>query len=149
MFERFGRISFTHHTKVEEFVRHLEEGWLMVSVCKGCGRRSFPPRADCPECRGAEFSYQASGKRGRIVSFTRIHAMPAGFEGEEPYLLAVVELDEGGRLLAPVARSTDPTEVEVDGPVQVAIRKLPPAEVEEAESRVFYEVESVAPPEAE
>jgi len=143
MFEQFGRISFTHHTKVEKFVRHLEDGWLMVSVCKGCGRRSFPPRADCPACCSGDFSYVASSKRGKVLSFTRIHAVPAGFEGQEPYLLAVVELDDGGRLLAPVAAGTDEAEIEVDARVQVAIRRLQAADGGGETSKVVYEVEAI------
>ena len=143
MFEQFGKVSFTHHTKVEEFVRHLADGSLMVSVCKGCGCRSFPPRADCPECCGGEFSYAASSKRGKVLSFTKIHAVPAGFEGQEPYLLAVVELDDGGRLLAPVAAGTDETEIEVDARVQIVIRKMETVDDGKGASRVIYEVEAI------
>ncbi|MDQ7007360.1 MAG: OB-fold domain-containing protein [Acidobacteriota bacterium] len=102
MFERFGTVGFTRHTRVGPFVERLEAGELTASRCAGCGVVALPPRADCPACLGGEFTLEAVDPVGRLVSYTTIHALPAGFEHGGPFTLALVEMSGGGRLLAPV-----------------------------------------------
>ena len=47
-----------------------------------------------------EFEFKEMSGKGTIHTFTRIDAAPTGFEDEVPYTVAVVDLEEGGRLLA-------------------------------------------------
>ncbi len=44
---------------------------------------------------------QFSGK-GRIYSFTEVHSPPEGFEEQAPYVLAIVELEEGARVMGQI-----------------------------------------------
>ena len=46
------------------------------------------------------FPHSALGVRGTIYSFTLVQEPPAGFEDQSPYILALVELDEGGIITA-------------------------------------------------
>ena len=100
MFRWFGRVNYTPYTRVAAFAEHLKEGRLMASRCRGCGRRSFPPRADCETCLGREFELVEIGGCGTLLTFTTVAAAPAGFEREAPYTVGVVDLEEGGRALA-------------------------------------------------
>ena len=100
MFEWFGMVSYCPHTKVADFARHLKDGRLMGSKCTACGHTSFPPRADCAACRDGGFEFTEWSGRGSVVTFTRIAAAPAGFEDQVPFTVGVVDLEEGGRLLA-------------------------------------------------
>ena len=100
MFEDFGRVNFSPHTKVAEFADHLGQGKLMATRCTECGYQSFPPRADCPQCLSGEFEYVELSGEGTVVTFTQIGAAPAGFGEFAPYTIGVVDLEEGGRLLA-------------------------------------------------
>ncbi len=87
---------------------HVAQTWraraqryaLVGEQCPHCGRFIFPPRDICPDCAGeAKTQFQLSGK-GEVFSFTTIQDPPAGFEGQAPYVLAVIKLDEGPMLTA-------------------------------------------------
>jgi hypothetical protein len=73
---------------------------LMLPRCNVCGRFWFPPSQRCRHCLAADFEWQPSAGLGRIYSFVVYHRVyhPA-FEGEVPYIVAIVELDEGPRLI--------------------------------------------------
>jgi len=137
MFDRFGRVSFCPHTKVAGFVSHLEEGRLVASRCIGCSLMSFPPRADCPDCRCGEFDFTELSGRGTVSTFTRIAAAPAGFEASAPYTIGVVDLEETGRLLACFGESINETEVTIGMAVQVVPRRLDA----KGETRIDYTLE--------
>jgi uncharacterized protein len=137
VFSWFGKVSFVPYTKVADFAVHLKDGRLMGSVCKGCGHTSFPPRADCPSCLGGKFEYSEWSGRGTVYTFTVIAAAPTGFEDVVPYTVAVVDLEEGGRLLAWVGETIPAVEVSIGMPVQV----VPRIDEDRPEIRVFYTVE--------
>ncbi|MEN8007664.1 MAG: Zn-ribbon domain-containing OB-fold protein [Candidatus Krumholzibacteriota bacterium] len=122
MFEWFGKVNFCPHTKVDGFAAHLRAGRLMGSTCTACGHLSFPPRADCPACLQGEFAFTEMSGRGTLMTFTTIDAAPAGFEKEAPFNLGVVDLEEGGRLLAGFGDTIAPDGITIDMPVQVVPR---------------------------
>jgi hypothetical protein len=99
-FKKFGWINFTPYTKVEAFADSLKSGKLQGTRCKNCGKAYFPPRADCVKCMSSEFEWIDYSGNCTLISYTTIHAAPTGFEELAPYTLGVVELEEGGRLLA-------------------------------------------------
>jgi len=76
---------------------------LLGTKCETCGLVCFPRRSICPKCRrkGKLTEVQFSGK-GKVYSFTEVTAPPDGFEDQVPYILAVIELDEGARLTAQI-----------------------------------------------
>jgi hypothetical protein len=136
MFSWFGKVSFVAYTKVSDFAVHLKDGRLMGSVCSSCGFASFPPRADCPECLSGDFEYREINGRGTVYTHSVIAAAPTGFDDEVPYTVVVVDLEEGGRLLAWLGDTVD--SVEIGMPVQVVPRIF--EEIEDI--RVYYTVEA-------
>jgi uncharacterized OB-fold protein len=73
---------------------------LTLQRCGGCGRFWFPPAGFCPECWSTEWSWQPVAGRGRIHSFVVYRrAYHPAFRERLPYAVAVVELDEGPRML--------------------------------------------------
>ncbi|MFH1393256.1 MAG: Zn-ribbon domain-containing OB-fold protein [Candidatus Micrarchaeota archaeon] len=91
--------------------RRIPERYLLLGVkCETCGKAYFPKRPICPKCRrkGKLVNVQFAGK-GKVFSFTEISAAAAGFEDAVPYVLAIIELDEGARLTAQIvdARGAD------------------------------------------
>ena len=56
-FKKFGTVSFTALTKVNDFIDHLEEGKITGTKCKHCGKVYFPPRADCYNCFNSEMEW--------------------------------------------------------------------------------------------
>ena len=90
---------------------------LEVSVCTDCGHRFLPPGPCCPQCWSRRLAPQKVSGRGRVFSFavyrrTYHPAMPA------PYVVALIELDEGPRLISNIVGCT-PEKVAVDMPVEV------------------------------
>jgi len=84
--------------------RRIPERYRLLGVkCENCGKYYFPKRSVCPKCRrkGKLVEVRYSGK-GKIYSFTEVTAPPDGFEDQVPYLLAIVELDEGAKLTAQI-----------------------------------------------
>ncbi len=79
----------------------LQQHTFTLQRCNVCQRAYFYPRPFCPQldCHSRDVtSFQASGK-GSIYSFViNMRPMP-GFEDEVPYVIAVIELDEGPRLM--------------------------------------------------
>ena len=74
------------------------EGELRLQRCDACAHVYFPPRPFCPDCGGREVSvFRASG-RARLYSYVINHMKAPGFE--PPYAIAVVELDEGPRMMS-------------------------------------------------
>jgi uncharacterized protein len=91
--------------------RKIPERYGLLGVkCETCDSHYFPKRSICPKCRrkGKIADVKYSG-RGKVFSFTEVTAPPQGFEDQVPYILAVIELDEGARLTAQIvdARKED------------------------------------------
>ena len=105
--------------------RRIPERYRLTgSACENCKTNYFPTRKLCPKCRrkGKIVMKQFSGK-GKIYSFTEVTAGPAGFELEVPYLLAIVELDEGPRLTAQVV-GVGEKDVKIGDRLEMIFRKI-------------------------
>jgi uncharacterized OB-fold protein len=100
LFKWYGWVNFTPYTKVSEFANYLRGGYIMGSKCKKCGFKTFPPRADCPECMSSDFEYVEYSGKGVVHTFTTIAAAPTGFEDKVPYTVGLVDLEGGGRMVA-------------------------------------------------
>ena len=99
---------------------------LMLPRCNACGRFWFPPSQRCRHCLSADFEWQQSAGAGRIYSFVVYHRVyhPA-FENDVPYVVAIVELDEGPRLLSNIV-GTPPDQVRCDARVRVVFEDAEP-----------------------
>ncbi|MGQ0631203.1 MAG: Zn-ribbon domain-containing OB-fold protein [Sporichthyaceae bacterium] len=74
-------------------------GVLVRPVCRDCGGSFFSPQIACPQCLSENWAYERSSGRGTVYSVTVVHKAPSP-EFEVPYVLAVVDLDEGWSMLA-------------------------------------------------
>ncbi len=96
---------------------------LEGSVCPQCQRKFFPPRVVCPHCRTRPLSpYTFSGK-GTIYSFTVIYQATPQFEPYVPYVVALVQLEEGPLVTAQIT-DIDVDKVEIGMPVEMVFRKI-------------------------
>ncbi|MBU0755224.1 MAG: Zn-ribbon domain-containing OB-fold protein [Planctomycetes bacterium] len=137
MFKWFGKVNFSPFTKVGGFAQHLKDGYLMGSRCKQCGATSFPPRADCLTCMSDDFEFYEMKGKARLHTYTKIVAAPTGFEDETPYIVGVVDLEEGGRLLAWIGETVKEEEIEIGMEMQVVPRIFEELE----EIKVYYSLE--------
>ena len=75
---------------------------LVMRCCDTCKMVFFPPRELCPGCWSSELSWQTMGGRGTVWTFTEVHVAfyDDTWADDVPYVVAVIELEEGPRLLA-------------------------------------------------
>jgi uncharacterized OB-fold protein len=93
-FRKFGTVSFTGTTRVNDFIDHLEQGRVSGTRCQSCSRVFFPPRADCCTCRSSKMEWFPVEGAGKLVSFSTLAFGPKGFEGDLPYTIALVDYGE-------------------------------------------------------
>ena len=85
----------------------LREGRLRVQRC-GCGHAWLPARRECPSCLRDGARWEDCSGRGSVLSWVVYHtAYHPAFESRLPYHVALVELDEGPRLLSRVLDGHD------------------------------------------
>jgi uncharacterized protein len=92
---------------------------LEIPRCNACGKFWFPPSQSCPHCLAADFSWVLASGKGKVFSFVTFHRVyhPA-FAQDVPYVVALVELEEGPRLLTNIV-GVAPEAVVCDMPVKV------------------------------
>jgi hypothetical protein len=107
-----------HWRKFRE--RYMFEG----SRCEHCGEYFFPKRTSCPKCRrhGKVIHTKFSGK-GRVFTYTVIRAPPEGFRIYVPYVIAIIELEEGTKVLSQIVDCA-PEDVKIGMPVKTCFRKI-------------------------
>jgi len=109
---------------VPRYTREIPQRYrLEAGRCTACGKVSFPPRAVCPECRGREIEEFRLQPRGTILSYTTIHVAAEEFAAQTPFVVAVVETEEGARLTAQVA-DCSPSEVAIGKKVRFELRRI-------------------------
>ncbi|MFI5593029.1 Zn-ribbon domain-containing OB-fold protein [Amycolatopsis sp. NPDC051758] len=96
------------------------ENRLTYQTCDRCGSTVFYLRAVCPHCGGESLRLRDSAGRGTVYSYTVQHrASHPYFADRSPMTLALVDLDEGFRLLATL---DDVDDVTVGMPVEAVFR---------------------------
>ena len=112
---------------IPRFWREIPSRYNLVGTkCGSCSTVDFPPRAVCPKCGRRSLGRMARVKlagKGTVVSYTVIHDAPAAFELMKPYVLAIVELDEGARLTSQII-DVELDQVKIGMRVESAFRKL-------------------------
>jgi uncharacterized OB-fold protein len=90
-FCKFGTVSFTGLTRVNDFIDSLEKGKVMGTKCKACGLKFFPPRSDCYQSLGSDMEWFEVTGTGTLLSFSTLSYAPVGFGQDLPYTIAVVD----------------------------------------------------------
>lgn len=75
---------------------------LEMPVCNDCGHRVWYPRRFCPVCWSDDMSWVELSGEGRLWTFTEIHVpfYDETWADDVPYVVVVVELEEGPRMLS-------------------------------------------------
>lgn len=85
----------------QPFWTAAENHRLVLQHCLACERAVFYPRRRCPYCWSNELEWREASGRGVIASFIGVYkpGHPA-FAGDAPYVVALVDLEEGPRMLS-------------------------------------------------
>ncbi|KJS33070.1 MAG: DNA-binding protein [Desulfatitalea sp. BRH_c12] len=111
-FGKFGTVSFTKTTRVNDFIDYLENGKIMASQCKTCGQIFFPPRADCCQCLSSDMQWHEVTGTGKLVSFSELKFAPIGFDNDLPYSIALLDYGDF-RVFGRIDSRLDTAEVKI------------------------------------
>jgi uncharacterized OB-fold protein len=101
------------------FWKAASEHRFELPRCESCRQYHFPPARTCPHCLSTDVVFSAVSGHGKVFSFVifdRIYH--PSFAEEVPYVVALIELDEGPRLISNVV-GVAPDEVRCEMPVEV------------------------------
>jgi uncharacterized protein len=122
-------------TKVARFSEELAAGRIVMTVCKKCGKRYYPPRADCSACMTSEMGWAPIETEGNLVTFTKIYVPPEHFAVRpslmpfstarfEPCPIGVLEVKEGLRIMGWMPK-TDMKKVQIGMRMKASPEILP------------------------
>ena len=97
-------------TKVGRFAEELAAGKIMATVCMKCGKKYYPPRADCSVCMESTMEWRPIEGVGNLVTYTQIYVPPEHFAIRlplmpfsriqfEPCPVGLVEMEDGIRVM--------------------------------------------------
>jgi uncharacterized OB-fold protein len=100
---------------------------LVIQACDDCGTRYFYPRPLCPACLSRRVRWIEASGHARLHTFVINHRPPRGFPIPGPYVLGIVELDEGPRMMAVIVGvPADPAALRCDQPLEVTFEDVTP-----------------------
>ena len=110
--------------ETQHFWDGCKAGELRLQRCTDCKAAYFPPRPFCPKCASRNVEeFKASG-RGFLYSYI-INYRPRPDLGNEPHSIAVVQLDEGPRMMTNIVGCPQtPEALKLDMPVEVTFTKF-------------------------
>lgn len=93
-------------------------GELRLQRCGDCSHVYFPARPFCPACSSRDVAWFTASGKGTLFSYVINHRAPKGFEA--PYIIAVVQLDEGPRMMTNLVDCPQtPDALTLDMPLEV------------------------------
>lgn len=111
----------------------LRQGRFLYQYSLAARRAFFPPRVVCPYSASDQFEWRESSGRGSVYSFSSVRG-----RDKPSYAVALVDLDEGFRMLSRIENATG-EQVAIDARVRVVI-----GTGEQGEPTAFFELESAS-----
>lgn len=112
---------------VPRFWREIPQRYNLIgNKCTVCDKTYFPPRESCPYCRRKSIGKMKEIKlanQGKIITYTIIYDAPENFEGQTPYPIAIIELDDGPRITAQIV-DCKLDEIKIGMKVKATFRKI-------------------------
>jgi uncharacterized OB-fold protein len=97
---------------------------LILQQCSDCGISIYYPRSRCPRCMSNRLEWKPCSGRGTVYSYTVVWRTPTRAFADQPYVLAIIELEEGARMTSNVLAPHD--QMRVGMPVKVSFDDVTP-----------------------
>ena len=97
----------------KDYNEALKENKLLGLKCQECGTVTVPPKMVCRKCTSPNMEVVELTGKGKIQTFTTCNVAPEGREDEVPYVILLVELDEGPWIMGNLT-GIDPKETTVE-----------------------------------
>jgi uncharacterized OB-fold protein len=109
--------------ETKHFWDGAQAGELRLQRCEECAKVYFPPRPFCPSCASRKVAVFAASGKATLYSYVIHHRAAPGFT--PPYAIAVVELEEGPRMMTNIIGCPQtPEALELDMKLEVAFERL-------------------------
>jgi uncharacterized OB-fold protein len=106
----------------QPFWEGLNRNELMIQQCEDCKQHIFYPRFLCPNCFSEQVTWTNASGLGEIYSYTVVHKAFGPFAEQTPYVVGIVELDEGVRMMTRIIG--DREQIAIGKPVNVTFEKV-------------------------
>lgn len=106
----------------KQFWEGCNKEQLLIQHCGDCHQYIYYPRIVCPNCMSSNISWHESSGRGKVYSYTIVRFGPPGFNEDVPFISALVELEEGVRMITNIV-NCDVEDVTCDMPVEVTFEQ--------------------------
>jgi len=122
----YGKPIPTPSPETQRFWDACRRHELWLPFCRACEAFYFYPRDFCPTCFSIDIEYRQCSGRGVIYTFAiQYRAWHPGWTSDVPYITAIVQLDEGPRLMTNIIGvEPDPAKVQCGMPVQVVFEDV-------------------------
>ncbi len=97
----------------KDYNEALKKNKLLGLKCNECGAITVPPKMVCHQCTSPDMDVVELGGKGKIQTFTTVYVAPEGRQGECPYIIVLVELDEGPWIMGNLI-DIDPSEATME-----------------------------------
>ena len=106
-------------------------GEVRYQRCDACGEVQLVPRALCSRCHADALAWHRASGFGAVLTYTTVKRPPPAFRDRAPYVIAMVDMEEGFRLMVNMREGR---EAEIGSRVRIVFRQedgqaLPEAEV--------------------
>jgi hypothetical protein len=100
-----------------------QEGELQIQRCSSCGKHYFYPRPFCPHCWSEHVDWEQASGRATLYTWSVVYSndLPP-FPDKVPYAAAIVDLDEGPRMMTRVV-GCEFDELRVGMPLEVTFEQ--------------------------
>ncbi|WP_227937908.1 Zn-ribbon domain-containing OB-fold protein [Alkalihalobacillus deserti] len=109
-------------TDSRTFWEGVQNHKLMLQNCDDCHEYIFYPRMICPHCFSDNLTWKETSGKGKIQSYTVVHKAPPEFRDEVPYVIGIIDLEEGVRMLSRIIGDRD--KISIEKPVSVVYKKI-------------------------
>ncbi len=123
-FKKFGTVSFTAISKINDFIDYLEKGQVMGTRCQDCGLVFFPPRSDCHHCLAGNMEWFEINGTGKLVTYSKLEYAPIGFQDDVPYCIALLDYGDY-KVFGRIAADVPEQEVSIGMEMKTSVNELP------------------------
>ena len=106
--------------ETKEFWEGAKRHELRIQRCNSCGKAYFFPRPFCPNCSSKDVAWFTASGKGKLHTYVINHRAPPAFKDYAPYVIAIVELEVGPRMMTNIVGVEPlPERLPIDMPVEV------------------------------
>ena len=109
---------------ISSFYEFIKEKRLMAAKCNACGTIILPPKPMCTYCLSTKLRWIELVGSGTLISYTVIHIAPEQFQSLVPYIVGILEFENGLRLPGMI-RNLDPKEIRVGMNLRIGFDSSP------------------------